>query len=100
MRLEALEGLLDDWQWEEHVYLQEEADLEALETNARTYGEDMRAALEELKGELFGKYPEPIRNLVYRMIEDERLSFADLTDEQRRLLAESDISEYIELTLS
>jgi len=34
------------------------------------------------------------------MIDDERLSYADLKPEQRTLLAESDIGEYIELTLS
>ena len=60
----------------------------------------MRTAFEELKEKLFGAYPENIRDLIYRMIEDERLSYADLTDDQRRLLAESDIGEYIELTLS
>ena len=100
MRLQALEGLLGDWRWKEHVYLDEDADLDELKRNARQYGEEMQGAFEKLKNELFGAYPEEIRNLVYRMIDDERLSYSDLTDEQRRLLAESDIEEYIELTLS
>lgn len=100
MRLAALEGLLDDWRWKEHVYLDEDADLPRLKENARTYGEEMRSAFDELKGEMFGVYPSEIRDLIYRMIEDERLSYSDLTENQRQLLAESDIGEYIELTLS
>jgi hypothetical protein len=101
MRLQALEGLLDDWRWKTHVYLDDEdANLDELKQNAQEYGEDMRAAFEQLKQELFGSYPEEIRTLVYRMIDDERLSYADLTDNQRQLLAESDIGDYIELTLS
>lgn len=101
MRLEMLEGLLNDWRWKEQVYMgDEDADLDTLKENAREYGEDMRSAFDDLKEELFGAYPDEIRDLIYRMIEDERLSYADLTDDQRRLLAESDIGEYIELTLS
>ena len=102
LRLEMLEGLLDDWRWKEHVYAEtdDQTDLDTLKENARTYGKEMRTAFEELKEKLFGAYPENIRDLIYRMIEDERLSYADLTDDQRRLLAESDIGEYIELTLS
>lgn len=101
MRLQALEGLLDDWRWKTHVYLDDDdADLDELKQNAREYGKEMRAAFEQLKEELFGSYPEEIRTLVYRMIEDERLSYADLTDNQRQLLVKSDIGDYIELTLS
>ncbi|SNR65410.1 hypothetical protein SAMN06266787_10824 [Halorubrum ezzemoulense] len=99
-RLEMLEGLLDDWRWKEHVYTDDDADLETLKENARSFGEDMHTAFNELKDELFGAYPDEIRTLIYRMIEDERLSYADLTPDQRRLLADSDIGEYIELTLS
>ena len=100
MRLQALEGLLDDWRWKEHVYRNEDHDLAELKKNAREYGDEMRTAFEELKEELFGLYPEEIRGLIHRMIDDERLSYADLSDNQRQLLAESDIGDYIELSLS
>jgi hypothetical protein len=100
MRLQALEGLLDDWRWKEHVYRDEDDDLADLKENASEYGDEMRTAFEDLKEELFGLYPEEIRGLIYRMIDDERLSYADLSDNQRQLLAESDIGDYIELTLS
>jgi hypothetical protein len=100
VRLEALEGLLDDWRWKEHVYLNENAQLDDLKANAREYGKEMRLAFDDLKDEMFGVYPDEIRDLIYRMIDDERLSYADLSETQRRQLAESDIGEYIELTLS
>lgn len=100
MRLQALEGLLDDWRWKEHVHLDEASDLDELKQNAHEYGEEMKEAFEQLKEELFGVYPEEIRGLIHRMIDDERLSYADLSDNQRQQLAESDVGEYIELTLS
>lgn len=99
-QLEALGLLLDEWQWKEQVYLGDDEDLDRLKENARTYGNEMRDAFSALKEELFGHYPSKIRDLIYRMIDDERLSYNDLTDEQRRLLAESDLGEYIELRLS
>lgn len=100
MRLTALEGLLDDWRWKEHVYMDDPDDFQQLEENARQYGEEMRTAFDQLKEEMFGVYPDEIRDLIYQMIDDERLSYSDLTDNQRQLLAESDVEEYIELTLS
>jgi hypothetical protein len=100
VQLEALGMLLEEWQWKPQVYLDADADLPELEMSARTYGEEMRETFETLKQSLFEVYPPEIRDLVYRMIDDERLSYADLTDEQRRLLAESDVGEYITLRLS
>lgn len=100
IRLEALEGLLDDWRWKQHVYVSDETTLEERKENAREYGEEMQTAFNELKDEIFGFYPEEIRGLIHRMIDDERLSYADLSDKQRKLLAESDVGEFIELTLS
>lgn len=100
MRLQALEGLLGDWRWKEHVYVDTNTTIEERKENAKQYGEEMQVAFNQLKDEIFGVYPDEIRGLVYRMIDDERLSYADLTDKQRTLLAESDVSEYIELTLS
>jgi len=98
-RLEALEELLGDWRWKAHVY-DNESGLSTLKQNANQYGKEMRDAFEDMKDELFGAYPEEIRNLVFRMIEDERLSYDDLSQNQRQELANSDVSEYIELTLS
>lgn len=100
VQLEALGLLLDEWQWKQQVYLNDDADLPELKESARTYGQEMSETFETLKEELFGHYPSEIRDLIYRMIEDERLAYADLTDEQRRLLAESDVGEYIALRLS
>jgi hypothetical protein len=98
--LEALSKLLKDWRWRDNVYLTDDAELPKLIGNAEQYGKEMRSAFEELKQELFGHYPEEIRNLVYEMIDDERLTYADLTTTQRQQLAESDLNEFIELTLS
>lgn len=100
MRLEALSSLLDDWRWRQHVYIDEADDIDDLKQNARQYGEEMRSAFNDLKSKMFGAYPETIRDLIYRMIDEERLSYADLTPTQRQQLADSDIGEFIEVTLS
>lgn len=100
VKLEALGMLLEEWQWKPQVYLDEDADIPELKESARRYGQEMRETFETLKRKLFEEYPPEIRDLVYRMIGDERLSYADLTDEQRRLLADSDIGDYIMLRLS
>jgi arginyl-tRNA synthetase len=99
-KLEALGTLLDDWRWKSQVYSDEDTDIPTLKENARTYGQEMRETFETLKSKLFEEYPPEIRDLVYQMIDDERLSYADLTDEQRRLLADSDVGDYITLRLS
>lgn len=100
VQLEALGLLLDEWQWKEQVYLGDDDDLEELKENAREYGQEMRDVFATFREELFGHYPSQIRDLIHRMIDDERLAYADLTDKQRRLLAESDVGEYIALRLS
>jgi hypothetical protein len=80
--------------------LGDDDDLEELKENAREYGHEMRDVFAAFREDLFGHYPSQIRDLIHRMIDDERLAYADLTDEQRRLLAESDVGEYIALRLS
>lgn len=100
VQLEALNLLLEEWQWKQQIYLEDDADLPTLKENARTYGQEMQETFETLKEELFGPYPSEIRNLIYRMIDDERLSYAALSNQQRQQLAESDIGDYIELSLS
>jgi hypothetical protein len=99
-RLNALSKLLNDWRWRDNVYLTGDANMDQLIENANQYGKEMREAFEELKEELFGHYPSNIRDLVHRMIDDERLTYADLTPTQRQQLADSDLNEFIELTLS
>lgn len=99
-RLSALESLLDDWNWRGHVEVGNEPFEEALR-EAREGGEDLRYVYEELQEELFGPYRDTeIWPIVESLLDDERLTYGSLTDEERRLLAESDLSEYVELTLS
>ena len=100
VQLEALGLLLDEWQWKEQVYLRDDGDLEELKKNAREYGQEMSDIFATFRDELFGHYPSEIKDLIHQMIDDERLAYADLTDKQRRLLAESDVGEYIALRLS
>jgi hypothetical protein len=93
-------GLVDGGDWRGHVEVGNEPFEEALR-EAREGGEDLRYVYEELQEELFGPYRDTeIWPIVESLLDDERLTYGSLTDEERRLLAESDLSEYVELTLS
>lgn len=102
VQIQALSVLLDDWQWRNQVYPDGDAtaSLDQLKANAREYGTQMRNAFTTLREDLFGEYPSEIRDLVHKMIEGERLAYADLDADERELLAKSDIGQYIGLRLS
>jgi len=100
-QLEALEHLLDDWNWKTHVYSEGVNTYEERREEAIQYGEDMSFVFEQLKNDLFGVYDgTKLRPLVDKLLDDERLVFGSLTETERQQLAESDLGEYIELKLS
>lgn len=100
-QLEALGHLLDDWDWRTHVYSDDVETYEQRRQEAIQYGGDMSFVFDQLKDDLFGVYDgTELRPLVDKLLDDERLVFGALTETERQQLAESDLSEYIELKLS
>jgi len=100
-QLEALEHLLEDWNWKTHVYSEDAETYEQRRQEAIQYGEDMSFVFDQLKDDLFGIYDgTELRPLVDKLLDDERLVFGALTETERQQLADSDLSEYIELKLS
>lgn len=97
-KLKALDTLLDDWNWEAQV---EGDSIDQRKEEAVEYGRFMHRSLEKAKGDLFGPYRDtPIDDLVDRLLDDERLTLAALSEEEIDLLYESDLAEYLEVTLS
>lgn len=97
-KLKALDTLLDDWNWEAQV---EGDSIDQRKEEAAEYGRFMHQSLEKAKGDLFGPYRDtPIDNLVDRLLDDKRLTLAALSEEEIDLLYESDLAEYLEVTLS
>lgn len=100
-KLDAIAGLLNDWDWKEQVYRNDDAGIETLKERARDYGADMRSFFEEAKDELFGPYRDtPLKPIVDELLNDERFALDDLSDEQIALLRDSDLEEHVELSLS
>ncbi len=100
-QLKALETLLEDWNWKTHVYSEDVDTYEQRREEALQYGEDMSFVFTQLKNDLFGVYDgTELRPLVDKLLDDDRLILAALSETERQQLAESDLGEYIELKLS
>lgn len=100
-QLQALESLLEDWNWKQDVYDDSNETFTAREQAAAQYGEHMKFVFDTLKDELFGPYEgTELRPLVDSLLDKNRLRLGDLTSEEREQLAESELANYIELKLS
>jgi len=100
-QLEALEELLENWNWKTHVYAPDIETYEQRRQEAIQYGEDMAFVFQQLKDDLFGVYDgTELRPLVDTLLDDNRLTLNSLTETERQQLAESDLGEYIELKLT
>lgn len=100
-KMNAIAGLLDDWHWKEQVYRDDDANINSLKKRARDYGSDMRTFYEEAKEDLFGPYRgTPLESIVDGLLDDERFALDALSDEQMSLLRDSDLEEYVGLSLS
>jgi hypothetical protein len=100
-RLTALEQLLEDWNWRPHVMTEEAETVQDRRANAREFGDDMSGVFVQLKEELFGPYKgSDLWPLVQSLLDEERLTYGDIDDHERQLLADSDLAAYVELSLS
>ena len=99
-KLQAIETLLDDWDWKSQVYRDEITGIDAYKQEAEKYGRDMRQFFEEAREAIFGPYNgTPLEEIVDKLLEDDRFSLASLSDEQLRRLRDSDLADYVGLTL-
>lgn len=100
-QLTALESLLEDWDWRPQVYTDEADALPERRAAASEYGAEMDGVYDELKDDLFGVYRgTELRPLVDSLLDDDRLTLAKLSEKELEQLAESDLAEYVELSLS
>jgi len=101
--LEEIAGLLDRWSWKEKIYTEDESDedIEELKSRARKYGENIRQSYDRAKDELFGSYKgTELEDIVDGLLNEERFSLDNITDEQLKLLRDSELEEHVELSLS
>lgn len=101
VRLQAVHELLSDWDWKGQVYRNDEWSFERLKQRAADYGKDMREYFEECREEIFGPYVgTPLESIVEGLLSDQQLFLGELTNKQIDLLRDSDLEDYVELSLS
>jgi hypothetical protein len=101
VRLQSLRQLLEDWNWEMYLDVDDDAPFEHKREEAQAIGQELVETFEELKEKLFGPYKgTELWHIVEQLLDEERLTYAALTPDERELLAESDLTEYVELSLS
>ena len=97
-RLEELEQLLESPDWTDRIDGDSTA---ARKENATAFAEEMRSQLEAAKSDLFGPYQgTPLEDLVDRLLDDERLTLAGLSEEELQRLHDSNLADYLEISLS
>ena len=100
-RIEVLEELLDDWNWRQHIESDPAEPLSERRSKAESYGEEMAQLFNQLQKEIFGPYENTeMWPIVESLLNDDRLTFATLSADEREKIAESELAEHIELFLS
>lgn len=101
VKIQAINELLEDWDWRGQVYRDEDFDFETLKERAAEYGEDMRTYFEECREAIFGPYEgTALEEIVDGLLSDERLGLDGLSDEEVKQLRNSDLVGHVELSLS
>lgn len=99
--LEALEVLLDEWNWKEAATVEDYEDFEAQLEACKEFGADMRAVYQEAQDAIIAPLvDEGIKNVVDSLLDSETVYISDLTDTERETLVESELGDYIRLSLA
>lgn len=97
-QLAVLSNLLSDWNWRDHV---PEADrFEERRSEAVEFAEEMDTVLEESRQNIGAGFEgEEIETLAETLLNGDRLSLTELEPAQRDALAESELGEYLTVSL-
>ncbi|AGN01171.1 hypothetical protein L593_06110 [Salinarchaeum sp. Harcht-Bsk1] len=100
-KLNALESLLDDWNWKAQVYTDEaEESFEAKQQEARDVAATMSNALQQVQKDLLGSYSgTTLEDVMDQLLSDEPPCFNDLSEEEREALTGSNLANYLEIRL-
>lgn len=100
-KLEALESLLDDWDWKAQVYTEEAEDsFEAKQQEARDVADTMSNALKRVQEDLLGSYSgTTLEQVMDQLLSDNVLYFNHLTADEREALTGSNLAENTEIRL-
>lgn len=99
-RLKVLELLLDKWNWQDAVSLDDISDFEEQVTECRDFGRDMRTIYREAQQAIIEPLTEEgIEGIIQQLLDSDPIYLGKLEPKERENLASSDLGEYITLSL-
>jgi len=99
-RLNSLETLLDDWDWEAEIDWADTGSIEERLTEAESFARRMRTIFEDASDAIGDEFEgSEVQTLVKSLLTGGGIALTELDSEQREALAESELADHIELTL-
>lgn len=100
-KLEELYALFSEWNWQATLSTKEAETFAERRSAIQQFGQTRAEWLTEAKDELFEPYRETeMWEILHPILNQERLTYGELTDSQRTELANSELADYLELQLS
>jgi hypothetical protein len=98
--LRGLYSLLSEWNWREATSIEDISDFETQLEECRSFGTDMRAIYEDARSEIIEPLAdEGIEDVVSSILQSEKIHITDLSPKEREKLANSDLGDYLAITL-
>ena len=98
--LEGLHSLLDDWNWREAAAIEDTSNFETQFEECRSFGSDMRDIYEDARAEIIEPLAdEGIEDVVESILGAESIHLTDISADEREKLVQSDLGDYLAITL-
>jgi len=99
-QLRGLEYLFDNWEWKVQVGYDEKETFEARQEAAREFAEDMAGVFAEAKESIGGAFDDStVQHLVNALLNEERITLSDLDQDEVQDLTESELGNFVEISL-
>jgi len=98
--LRGLYSLLSEWNWREATSIEDITDFETQLEECRSFGADMRAIYEDARSKIIEPLAdEGIEEVVGSILQSEKVYITDISAKDRERLANSDLGDYLTITL-
>lgn len=98
--LEELHSLLSEWNWREAVSVGDMSDFEKQLEECRSFGTNMRDVYEAARSDIIEPLAdEGIEAQIKSILGSKRVQISDLSSEERENLADSDLGDYLVISL-
>lgn len=98
--LEELKSLLSEWDWRESVAVEDVSDFESQLEECRSFGTEMRNVYEAARSEIIEPLADKgIEDTIESILRSGGVRLGDLSPEEREKLSNSDLGDYLVLSL-